>query len=188
MLFKFFANLSDAVASSIAHHRILKAALVHLGSNTPTKDKFLPLYRYCEFNVDDSIEKCDEFLKLYENKPLDKENYRKFKSHMKAAYFIMLKNCFEALKFRNIMKEYQYKFLIDGMKHFLNKSEHLAPTLLDIYEKQSTTPQGMVQIISKECFNNRLKFNETTSRQLDEWFFDFRNYFELKEIGTGIFK
>ena len=45
----------------------------------------------------------------------------------------------------------------------------------------------MVMIISKECFDGKIKFNSFTARELDGGLFDLRNAFELKEIGSGIF-
>ena len=69
----------------------------------------------------------------------------------------------------------------------MKKSEHLAPKLLEKYLEAENDPQGMVMLISKECFNGKIKFNSFTARELNGWFFNLRDIFEMKEIGTGYF-
>ena len=59
-------------------NKIVKAAKMHLGSNTPSKDKFLGYYRYCQFNVEDSIHDSEDFKERFKDKPLNDENYRKY--------------------------------------------------------------------------------------------------------------
>ena len=184
MLFRMLAGVADIFNSSRQLDKIVKAAKMHLGSNTPSKDKFLGYYRYCQFNVEDSIHDSEDFKERYKDKPLNDENYRKFKSHMKAAYFVMLMQAIETIKDvnKNKLKDMRLE-----LENFLKKSEHLAPKLLNKYVKASEDPQGMVMIISKECFDGKIKFNSFTARELNGGLFDLRNAFELKEIGSGIF-
>ena len=184
MLFRMLAGVTDIFNSSRQLDKIVNAAKMHLGSNTPSKDKFLGYYRYCQFNVKDSIRDSEDFKKRYKDKPLNDENYRKFKSHMKAAYFVMLMQAIETIKDinKNKLKDMRLE-----LENFLKKSEHLAPKLLNKYVEASKDPQGMVMIISKECFDGKIKFNSVTARGLNDGLFDLRDFFELKEIGTGIF-
>ena len=184
MLFRMLAGVADIFNSSRQLNKIVKAAKMHLGSNTPSKDKFLGYYRYCQFNVEDTIHDSDGFKERYKDKPLNDENYRKFKSHMKAAYFVMLMQAIETIKDinKNKLKDMRLE-----LENFLKKSEHLAPKLLNKYVEASKDPQGMVMIISKECFDGKIKFNSVTARGLNDGLFDLRDIFELKEIGTGIF-
>ena len=187
MLFRMLAGVTDIFNTSRQLNNIVKAAKMHLGSNTPTKDKFLKFYRYCQFNTKDNMNKAHDFIEKYKDEPLDDKHYRKFKSHMKAAYYVMLMQAVEVLvTLKNINKNQLNDIRLE-LEEFLKKSEHLAPKLLEKYLKAENDPQGMVMLISKECFNGKIKFNSFTARELDGWFFNLRDIFEMKEIGTGYF-
>ena len=187
MLFKILSGVTDTLFKSKHIKKIVEAAKMHLGSNTPTKNKFLSFYRYCQFNTEDTIDKSNDFIERYKNEPLDDEHYRKFKSHMKAAYFVMLLQAIEVLLTLKNIDEKKFKAIQLELENFLKKSEHLAPKLLKKYLKAENTPQGMVMIISNECFNGKIEFNSFTARELQSWFYNLRNIFEMKEIGTGYF-
>ena len=106
---------------------------------------------------------------------------------MKAAYFVMLMQAIEVLlTLKNIDKN-KFNDIRLELESFLKKSEHLTPQLLEKYLKAENNPQGMVMIISKECFNGKIEFNSFTARELQGWFYNLRNIFEMKEIGTGYF-
>lgn len=187
MLFKFLSGVTDILFKSKHLKKIVEAAKMHLGSNTPTKNKFLSFYRYCQFNTEDSIDKSNDFIERYKDEPLDDEQYRKFKSHMKAAYFVMLMQAIEVLLTLKNIDENKFNDIRLELENFLKKSEHLAPQLLEKYFKAENAPQGMVMIISKECFDGEIEFNSFTARELQGWFYNLRNIFEMKEIGTGYF-
>lgn len=187
MLFRMLAGVVDIFSTAGQLNKIVKAAKMHLGSNTPTKDKFLSFYRYCQFNTEDKINNSNDFVERYKNEPLDDKHYRKFKSHMKAAYYVMLMQAIEVLVTLKSINENKFNDIRLELEDFLKKSEHLAPKLLKKYIKADDEPQGMVMLISKECFDEKIKFNSITARELDGWFFTLRDLFEMKEIGTGYF-
>ena len=187
MLFKMLSGV-ESIFNKYKHlKKIVKAAKIHLGSNTPSKDKFLGFYRYCQFNSKDTIDETKNFIEKYKDKPLNDEHYRKFKSHMKAAYFVMLMQAIEVLATIKDIDQNKLNDIRSELENFLNKSEHLAPRLLKKYVEAENKPQGMVMLISNECFDGKIKFNSITSQELQSWFYNFRNTFEMKEIGTGYF-
>ena len=142
MLFKIISGVTDILFKSKHLKKIVEAAKMHLGSNTPTKNKFLSFYRYCQYNTEDSIDKSNDFIERYKDEPLDDEQYRKFKSHMKAAYFVMLMQAIEVLlTLKNIDKN-KFNDIRLELENFLKKVNILHHNYWKNILKQKMTLKG----------------------------------------------
>ena len=148
---------------------ILKAAIILLEDQNPEGPMFMLVYRHCQFyakTLDPGyLEELDlKTIDKYKNEPIYPEKFQLLKSYMKAYILHALNYKFiEAVERKEIKKDDQ-EFLWNEMNISLKKINLKAYNIHKLYfdkkgAESETQLRNLIDIISKECFDNNLGDN-----------------------------
>ena len=178
MIFKFLANVTDEISIYNRNTRLFDFCISWLKPHYPVKDKWLNLYRQCQFN--DNSEKGDlAYVTKYLSTPLNQESYKKFQKNMKVAFYSIMIGQLERYKKSGYISEGRFDELVADMIRYLKKSEKDVVELIKIYEKFVMSSEYS-NYISKHCFDNSL--TDETLRSLSDFLSNFLKFFELELI------
>ena len=139
--------------------KLLDAALLLLNEDKPERDKFLFLYRICQFDLKFNFEdNIDKILNDYKKEPIYPEQYKDLKIHLKALIAVNMEvSLFIACR-DNLISKKDYNFIWENI---LEKSKKGIPNFLDLvrfYKEKNDASQPIKgERLSKEIFKNKLQ-------------------------------
>lgn len=178
MIFRFLSELSDNISIYRRNSRLFEFCVNWLKPNYPVADKWLNIYRQCEFN-DTSNNAELAYVKKYKSRELNLQNYKLFKKYMKVSFYCIMTGQLERYKNSNYISQDRLQDLKLEMKQYLKKSEKDIEELLESFEKFVSSVDYSNKI-SSDCFNNSINFE--TKRELSNFFNNFKDYFEFELI------
>lgn len=171
--------------------KILDFALLAIDEDNPTKDKFLILYRICQFDLsyDIKTEDEEEFLEKYKDEPIYPDQYKSIKSHIKAIYVVMMEVSLFIARRDKLISEGDYSYIFKGINEELEEKDPEAKKLIKVYKEVSDNSGPMYPNESlNKSFKNKLNVSLST---IQSWAYFCRDYVfraQIEEIlGEGLY-
>lgn len=178
MIFRFLANVTDQVSIFNRNTKLFNFCISWLKPHYPIKDKWLNLYRQCEFN--DNTDKGElAYVAKYMSKPLNKQNFKNFQKHMKVCFYCIMYGQLQRYRRSGYISDTRFDQLIEDMMLYLKKTEKDVTTLIKIYKK-FVDVSAYSKFVSNHCFNNSL--DDETLLSLSNYLSNFLNFFENELI------